>query len=267
MAATAETIDLAKQRWEQDGCLVAEIAREAGVQLRTVQRWAKRGAWTRRGNADATSTKQLPEEIASEVPPWPEDRIWPTEWTAEALEEMSVWRRSQARDVLAVIAMAQERNNPYIPWLYRLGVEVASDYPDLRESPRSEEWLAGIVGMRVLADWLTSPECDQLAKMMEEIRPWESGVMRKRGVRGRYARAAAPLATAIKDRLFGAAAMAVMDEAQAPLNDGRGLPVFLHALAERTPMIDRSPLLSLYRKYSVWALFRGILLFPKGGTK
>ena len=131
------------------------------------------------------------------------------------------------------------------------------------------EWVSDMAGLPVLGDWMDSPECADLAQVIQQTFPWApAGLLDRKNPRRDYSRAAQPLAGRLKDQVFALAAYAATAKPQQgeSLMGTPPLPMLLAALAERLPMFDKVPQVSRYRRFSLGQLLVGIFLHPKGGA-
>ena len=239
--------ELKEQRLTQE-----EIAERLNVGIRTVRRYLSEPA------------NKVNRRRDMKVEGWPPERRWPG-WTAQDLHERTEWPPELAEENLAIVRQAESLGNQLVPWYYRLVIEVAEEH-GVRgpESfvPKSESLLA-LAGFLVLDEWLGGClECKELAKLIDEHHPWES-----KEKKTLYLQAAKPLTRPIKQRLFTASALAKMT-ARTTIG-GEGSPViYLNALSERVPQIDKAPRFSRTKHWGVGQIFLNIFTFPavKGAT-
>ena len=247
------------RKFRDKGLTFEAIASELDVTERTVRRWLKDSPL----QADERTESQ-PDEDG-----WPEERKWPN-WAPDDLKSKVDWPLELAESHLGTIHLAEELGNLCVPWFYRSMVELGERYGvkyGAEHEPRDDYFMA-LAGLPVLAYWLDSPECLEIAAMIEEHRPWEGkGVIRQGANRKTYARLAKPLAEKVKRRAFVVAGNNSMVAAMGSAIPKGQLPVamLLSVLMGRVPMFDVRPKL-LYRGLYVGHVFMAIFQYPKGGA-
>lgn len=244
----------AKQRFEA-GESYESIARGFEVSARTVRRWVK-------GETKPRKRRQ-PYDIPKD---WPEERLWPN-WTAAQLGEKVGWSMDVAEANIALVHLALDQGNFYIPWYMRRSGEVGERYrKEHQQELTRNPWLQAVVGLPVLAAWMDCPACNELARLIEDHRPWETREQRRA-----YETSAEPVASLVKACAVQAGARAVLSANMkgTDLSTAKALPIVLRALIQRVPMFDRRRRLSLYgllfSRYSVGDIFLTIVTWPTGG--
>jgi hypothetical protein len=231
-----------------EGHTYPAIADELGVNEKTVRRWL--------GGPGERALAKDP------LPGWPADRLWPN-WSAEELGIKIGWTGAQAAEEEATVRIAQEMGNLHYPWYIRRIVELAERYGASHRlvDQKKDPWVLAIAGLPVLSDWLSCPECDQLATLIERYEPWQS-----KKARHAYNVAASSLVDSIQLAMLNVMTSWRVRSGQS----GLGLRLtesphlLLHALEQRIPLFDRRPLLSPFRLYKMQHLFSRLFIFPKG---
>jgi len=203
-------------RLREVGETYAKIAEKLGVTEKTVYRWL-------------TGVKSPPKRTVSH------EREWPINWTLDSLSDLPGFHRSAWEGNLVIIEIAQKQGNVFLPWYYRRLVEVAREFGDVPS--RVYPWQFAIAGLPILAEWLTVPECMELATLIEERKPWNGRRFGSRTVRKDYAKAAAPLVTKIEHGIV----KVVMDPPQS-LDNMLTIPLLMRLLSAWMPMFDSPPL-------------------------
>lgn len=246
MTLSAEQVEQARKLRVEKGEGQSEIALQVGCSTKTIQRLERNG-WKA---ATGTTRHRVREPSVRDESR--EDRQWPN-WTLEELEGMAGWAPIEAEENVAIVRMAISQKNVYIPWFYRRMVETASEYGENARINKLEYagWFLAIAGLPVLAAWLDCEECNQLAQLIKEHRPWyETRGVSRRQRRASYSRKAGPLASSIKRRLLLFGTLENMDREHLSKQDV-SLVLLISELSRRIPMFDKIPLLSPFRRMSL----------------
>ena len=143
------------------------ISMETGVSTRSVSRWLRDGLLRR------------PSPVSAEVPPTGAAGHAPEqEWTARALLDLGMSPAAVARTLPLVEHKPIASNRRSREWLSRY-IPLAAKIP--------QEWAAAVALLPILGKDLCNPALEELAELMHESVPWESGELRRRY--GRLARA------------------------------------------------------------------------------
>ena len=132
---------------------------------------------------------------------------------------------------LVIIEVAERQHNTYIPWYFRRMVEITREYGG--GSSKITPWQFAIAGLPVLAEWLSVPECTDLANLIRETEPWQGG----RGPRRRYEKEAQELITKIEHGVV----RTIMNRPQS-VDPRVSIQTLLQILLKWSPMFDRLPL-------------------------
>lgn len=189
------------------------------------------------------------------------EREWPKEWTIDTLEDLPGFNRDRDRwEVsLVIIEVAQRQGNTLVPWYFKRIVETSRRCPKTLP-PKALPWIDAIAGLPVLAEWLGTPECVDLADLIEQHKPWEG----KRQER-EYRRLAQPYVRAIEHGIVGA--LLVSNTSVDTLHP---LSLLLSLLAKWVPNFDHAPLLARVARMDIGHFFIHLFRNPKpmyGGMK
>ena len=220
------------------------IARELGVNEKTIRRWL--GGAAKRGP----------------TPDWPDDRIWPAEWTTRSLLDLPDFDASKWEANIAMIRSAQAQGNVHIPWFYRRLVELERERVASSGDKSEIAWALTAAALPPLGHKIGCEEaCNKLAALTREKKPWEGGgLLRRSPQRAEYLREAEPWAGKLRECILLAQALYVTrDLGDDTMRQG---PILLGALHERVPDFDRTPRLSFYRIYPLASILLGVLALP-----
>jgi len=246
MSYRSDNEQLAKTAW-QEGQTVTGIARERGVSRKTIQRWMK--DWT-------------PEELdRGEVSdPATNPRIWPG-WSVEDLTDLPGFDRTTWELNIASINMATNDGNRLTPWFFRRLVEFGRKNPDYPDGQL--DWAIAVAGLPPIGEWLGDDGgCAELANAIEAQKPWEwrrftLDTARVAGkARRAYQKAQQELSEGIHERIR------IVSAQQSELKPDNWLTpgLLIAAFHERIPVFDRVPRGSHFRRFTLGAIVRGILV-------
>ena len=246
MSNKTERQPRAKELWKE-GRTIAAIARECGVDRKTIQRWMK--TWT-------------PEELDKSVPnsPTSDPRMWPG-WSIGDLTDLPGFDWPTWQQNLIQIDMAVKDGNRLTPWFFRRLIEFGKANPEYPDDQL--DWALAVAGLPPIGEWLGDDgSCAELADVIEEYKPWEwrhitldrdkvTGLARRT-----YLKATKELSEGIRDRIR------IVSAQQSELKPDSWFRAGLHIAAfhERIPVFDRLPRGSRFKGVTLGAIVRGILV-------
>ena len=189
------------------------ISIETGVSTRTIGRWLQEGRLRR------------PSPVSAGVPPTDAAGHAPEqEWTARALRDLGMGPAVVERVLRLVEDTAAVSNRRSREWLSRY-IPLAAKIPD--------EWAAAVALLPILGKDLCNPALEELAELMRESVPWESGELRRRY--GRLARALLSDARSTMNDWILFVSSTEMEEATIPVVEAGVVSEVL----KRCPHVDR----------------------------
>jgi len=231
----------------KEGIPVTKIAEFLEVNRKTLQRWMKE--WS-------------PEELKKGVPnnPASNPRMWPG-WTIDDLTDLPDFDKPTWEQNLIQIEMAVKDNNRLTPWFFRRLIEFGKANPEYPDGQL--DWALAVAGLPPIGEWLGDDgSCAELADVIEEYKPWEwrritldrdkvTGLARRT-----YLKATKELSEGIRDRIR------IVSAQQSELNPDSWFRAGSHIAAfhERIPVFDRLPRGSRFKRVTLGAIVRGILV-------